>query len=104
MRSRTRESLCMGIGILAGLALSGPAAQATANLTATLSDQPIYVDGVRVELEAYAIHENNFVKLRDIGEAVCYSPKGHNVNRGVTRRYGYKERAENSSSPLLFCT
>ena len=63
----------MGIGILAGLALSGPAAQATANLTATLSDQPIYVDGEQVSLTAYSIADNNYVKLRDIGEAVGFN-------------------------------
>ena len=61
----------MGIGILAGIALSGPAAQAaTAAVTAEPSSQPIYVDGTLVEMEAYGIHGNNFVKLRDIGEAV----------------------------------
>ena len=38
----------MGLGILAGLALSGPAAQAATSITATLSTQPIYVDGQRV--------------------------------------------------------
>ena len=72
--SRTREALCMGIGILAGLALSGPAVQAAIEtFTATRGSQNIYVNGVRVELEAYAIHENNFVKLRDIGEAVGFN-------------------------------
>ena len=81
--SRTREAICMGIGVLAGIALCGPAAQAaTEALTAVRSTQPIYVDGQQVELEAYEIHGNNFVKLRDIGEAVCYSLKGHKVNRG----------------------
>lgn len=48
--SRKREAVFMGIGILAGLALSAPAAQAAANITATLSDQPIYVDGQRVSM------------------------------------------------------
>ena len=63
----------MGIGILAGLALSGPAAQAAANLTATLSAQPIYVDGAQVSMTAYAINGNNYVKLRDVGEAVGFN-------------------------------
>ena len=72
--SRKREAICMGIGILAGITLCGPAAQAaTEALTATRGSQNIYVDGVRVELEAYAIHGNNFVKLRDIGEAVGFN-------------------------------
>ena len=71
--SRKREAIFMGIGILAGLALSGPAAQAaTAVLTASPTSQTFYVDGQRVEFEAYSIHDNNFVKLRDIGEAVDF--------------------------------
>ena len=66
--------LTFALGVFAGITLCGPAAQAaTEALTATLSTQPIYVDGQRVELEAYAIHGNNFVKLRDIGEAVDFN-------------------------------
>ena len=72
--SRTRDALCMGIGILAGITLCGPAAQAaTETLTATLGSQNIYVDGVRVDLEAYAINGHNYVKLRDVGEAVGFN-------------------------------
>ena len=33
--NRKREAVFMGIGILAGLALSGPAAQAATSITAT---------------------------------------------------------------------
>ena len=40
--NRKREAIFMGFGILAGLALSGPAAQAADYLTATVSTQPIY--------------------------------------------------------------
>ena len=71
--SKIRDAIIMGIGILAGLALSGPAAQAANEaITAALSSQPVYIDGVQVEMEAYLIHGNNFVKLRDIGEAVGF--------------------------------
>ena len=71
--SRKRDMLCMGIGILAGLALSGPAAQAaTETLTATRSTQPIYVDGAQVSMTAYSIGGNNYVKLRDVGKAVGF--------------------------------
>ena len=72
MRSRKRETIFMGIGILAGLALSGPAAQAATSITATLSSQPIYVDGQRVAMTAYIIGGNNYVRLRDIGRAVDF--------------------------------
>ena len=66
--------ITFAVGVFAGIALCGPAAQAaTEALTAVRSSQPIYVDGQQVELEAYEIHGNNFVKLRDIGEAVGFN-------------------------------
>ena len=72
--SRKREAICMGIGILAGITLCGPAAQAaTEAITATPGSQIFYVNGQQVELEAYDIHGNNFVKLRDVGEAVDFN-------------------------------
>lgn len=70
--NRTREVIFMGLGILTGIALCGPAAQAADYLKATFSSQPIYVEGQRVPMEAYSIHGNNFVKLRDIGQAVDF--------------------------------
>ena len=71
--SRKREAVFMGIGILAGLALSGPAAQAAGTiLTAAPTSQTFYVNGNQVQFEAYEIHGNNFVKLRDIGKIVNF--------------------------------
>ena len=71
--NRAKEVLFMGIGILAGIALSGPAAQAaTEVLTAIRSTQPIYVDGVQVSMKAYSINGSNYVKLRDVGKAVGF--------------------------------
>ena len=73
MMSRKREVLFIGIGILAGITLSGPAAQAaTAALTASTTSQTFYLNGQKVEFEAYSIHDNNFVKLRDIAQAVDF--------------------------------
>ena len=61
------------LGVFAGLTLCGPAAQAaTAALTASPTSQTFYVNGQRVAFEAYEIHGNNFVKLRDIGKAVDF--------------------------------
>ena len=57
--NRTREIIFMGIGILTGITLCGPAAQAADYLKATFSSQPIYVNGQRVQMEAYSIHGNN---------------------------------------------
>ncbi len=71
--SRKREAVFMGIGILAGMALCGPAAQAAeAVLTARPTTQTFYVDGQQAQFEAYQIHGNNFVKLRDIGRIVDF--------------------------------
>ena len=54
--SRTREAICMGLGILAGITLCGPAAQAaTEALTATRSTQLIYVDGVQVSILGFRL-------------------------------------------------
>ena len=71
--SRKREAIFMGVGILAGLALSGPAAQAATTITAKLSNQPIYVDGQQVSMTAYSIDGNNYVRLRDIGQVVDFA-------------------------------
>ena len=72
MRSRKRETVFMGLGILAGLALSGPAAQAADYLTARPSSQTFYIDGQQATLTAYAIGGSNYVRLRDIGRAVDF--------------------------------
>ena len=66
-------AITFALGVFAGIALCGPAAQAaTEALTASPSTQTFYVNGQRVEFEAYEIHGNNFVKLRDIGQAVDF--------------------------------
>ena len=70
--NRKREAIFMGIGILAGMALCGPAVQAADSLAARPSSQPIYVDGQRVDMTAYNIGGNNYVRLRDIGRAVDF--------------------------------
>jgi len=62
----------MGIGILAGLALSGPAAQAADYLTARPTTQTFYLNGEKIELTAYLIGGSNYVRLRDIGRAADF--------------------------------
>lgn len=89
--SRKREAVFMGIGVLAGLALSGPASAVTQQLTATPTTQVFYVDGQPVQFEAYQIHSNNFVKLRDIGKAVnfgvAYDAATNSVRIDSTQSY-----------------
>ena len=70
--SRKREAVFMGVGVLAGLALCGPASAAVQQLTATPTTQSFYVDGQRVSMTAYSIGGNNYVRLRDIGREVDF--------------------------------
>lgn len=48
-------------------------ASAASGILASISNQPVYVDGQRVYLTAYQIGGNNYVKLRDIGEVVGFN-------------------------------
>ena len=59
-------------GLVLGLALSSPAAQAMESLKATLSTNRIFVDGKETHMTAYTINGNNYVKLRDMGKAVGF--------------------------------
>jgi len=62
-------------GFFCGVVLLGgvtTAADAASGIIAALSSQPIYVDGVRVPMTAYAINGSNYVRLRDIGKAVDF--------------------------------
>ena len=70
---RRKEIALVAAGILAGIAVSGPAAQAVAGLMANPSSQRFYVKEQRINLEAYEIGGSNYVKLRDIGAAVDFS-------------------------------
>ena len=63
--------LCVGVMLGAALMSSG-SAMAAMQFTAAPSTQSFYVDGVKVELEAYVINGNNYIKLRDIGRAVDF--------------------------------
>lgn len=64
--------LQFALGMVAGALLCGTTATAADYLTATVSSQRFYLNGQPIQLEAYVIHGNNFVKLRDIGQAVDF--------------------------------
>lgn len=66
----TGLALC---GLVLGLSLSAPAAQAVESLKATLSTNRVLVDGQEVRLTAYNINGNNYVMLRDVGRAVGFN-------------------------------
>ena len=59
-------------GLVLGLSLSAPAAQAVESLKATLSTNRILVDGQETHMTAYTINGSNYVRLRDIGKAVGF--------------------------------
>ena len=60
-------------GFLTCLLLAGVTTTAyAAGIMAERSTHRIYVDGREVQMEAYVINGNNYVKLRDIGKAVGF--------------------------------
>ncbi len=60
-------------GMIVGALIFGGTASVASGISAVLSSQPIYVDGVSAPMTAYNIDGNNYVKLRDIGDAVDFS-------------------------------
>ena len=62
-------------GFLTCLLLAGVTTTAyAAGIVAERSTNRIVVDGKEVQMEAYVINGNNYVKLRDIGEQVGFKP------------------------------
>ena len=73
MKHNLKGAALLLTGVVIGASLGGPTAHAVAEyFQAYRSGQPIYVDGQQVRLEAYSINGHNYVKLRDIGEAVGF--------------------------------
>ncbi len=70
--NRIKGTVLIAAGVLAGMLISGPAGTALAALTANPSSQTFYLDGQRVDFQAYEINGSNYVKLRDIGQAVDF--------------------------------
>ena len=72
--SRKKNILLASVCIVLGMALAGPAAHAAEEvLTAIRSTHQFYLDGDRIELEAYTINGNNYVKLVDVGAALDFN-------------------------------
>ena len=69
-----RRMISFIAGLLAGMLLmSGGVVYAATGILAERSTDTVYVDGKRVELEAYRIGGSNYVKLRDVGRAVDFN-------------------------------
>ena len=60
-------------GFLTCLLLVGATTAYAAGIMAERSTNRIFVDGKEVQIEAYAIHNNNFMQLRDVGKAVGFN-------------------------------
>lgn len=60
-------------GLLVGVALFSATTAYAAGIMAERSTNRIFVDGKEVQIEAYAIHNNNFMQLRDVGKAVGFN-------------------------------
>lgn len=69
----TKSTALLLMGAVLGGSLASPAAHAVAEFVqAQRTPHPIYVDGQQVRTETYAIGGSNYVKLRDIGQAVGF--------------------------------
>lgn len=60
-------------GLLVGVALFSGTTAYAAGIMAERSTHRVFVDGREVQMEAYRIKGNNYVKLRDIGEQVGFN-------------------------------
>ena len=68
-----KKSLYLIAGILIGAALTGGSVAVAAGIMAERSHHRIVVDGKEVQMEAYVIKGNNYVKLRDMGKQVGFN-------------------------------
>ncbi len=68
-----RTCLSFIAGILTGTTLFGGSVAAATELVVKPAWQPIYVNGQQVSMDAYNINGYNYVKLRDIGQAVGFN-------------------------------
>ena len=70
-------------GLVVGALVFGGTTVYAAGILAERSTNRIFVDGQEVQIEAYAIHDNNFMQLRDIGKVVGFNVYWNAENRSV---------------------
>ena len=68
-----KRTLYFLTGMLVGAVLFGGGVAYAAGVIAERSMNTIYIDGQQVELEAYSINGSNYLKLRDVGQAVGFN-------------------------------
>ena len=67
-----KQIFTMLTGLFIGAALTGGSAAVAAGIMAERSHHRVVVDGKEVQMEAYVINGNNYVKLRDMGKTVGF--------------------------------
>ncbi len=97
----SREIALVAAGIMLGATLAGPATQAAEMVAAQRSMQAIYVDGQRVQMEAYAIGGANYVKLRDVGKAVGFNVSWDGSAVQIDSNAPYAEEAQTASGRIV---
>ena len=97
--SRRKEIALVAVGVLAGLAVSAPAA--AAGLMANPSGQTFYVNEQKVSLEAYEINGSNYVKLRDVGQAVGFGVSYDAASNSVAIRPDQPFYINHAGNPVI---
>lgn len=89
------------VGMLTGAVLFSGVTAYAAGVIAEYAPQRAYVDGTPVQLEAYSIDGNNYVKLRDIGEMVGFNVywDGKNIQIDSAAPYTGLSPAQSSPAP-----
>ena len=75
-----KQIFTMLTGLLIGAVLTGGSAAVAAGIMAERSTHRVLVDGQKVQMEAYVINGNNYVKLRDMGKAIGFEVYWDSVN------------------------
>lgn len=75
-----KQIFTMLTGLLIGAVLTGGSAAVAAGIMAERSHHRVVVDGKEVQMEAYVINGNNYVKLRDMGKTVGFEVFWDSVN------------------------
>ena len=73
MRNKIKNVALLVIGMFLGATLFGGVAFAATGVMAERSTNRVFVDGREIILDAYLIDGNNYVKLRDVAQAVNFN-------------------------------
>lgn len=94
--------LSFAAGLVIGVTIfGGTVAFAASGILAERSTMPFFLNGAPVEVEAYVINGNNYLKLRDIAELVDFGVFWNETSGTVSieTMVGYTEKANRPSKP-----